>query len=629
MFHYRNKLCINNATMKQYGHAMPTQTSAANRSLLDILNVGFMLLDMNDNILDVNETFLKMTTAPRDMLIGRHLSEFLTREEYNRMKVIDLALQKDPDYQLEFYYSTASGEKVPALFSISTNMDEKGRPVSQNVMVTDIRIQKSIQDELEAANRALQNGRDTLEREKKKLEAILFGIGDCVTVFDAGGNLLLSNPKGREIRGQRRIPMLHADIGKEQRLSLKIGPETREYSGRIDPVYDERGELFAFIETLQDITDTIRLEQRERELNLIKREIRHTELKSKMIGVSREMIKVFDLITRCAEVDSTILILGETGVGKEMAARLVHSLSDRQSKPFVAVNCGALPEPLLESELFGHVKGAFTGAISDRPGLFRESEGGTLFLDEVADLPPPLQVKLLRVLQEKEIRPVGGGRSYPVDVRIMAAANIPLEELARREDFRKDLYYRLAVIPLNIPPLRERTDDILPLMEHFIRKHRKKDRHPAVFNHAAQQALMQYSWPGNIRELENAVEHALAMSRETTLKSDDLPVQVMAPPRKEEEIDDSPATSDEPVDEKRILSAEAPEGKNLLRLIQSDFIEAEKQAILEALKRHNGNRGRAAAYLGVSRSTLWRKMVMYGLEKGSKRIPAEAEKSSE
>ncbi|MBI4832335.1 MAG: sigma 54-interacting transcriptional regulator [Candidatus Lindowbacteria bacterium] len=428
-------------------------------------------------------------------------------------------------------------------------------------MITDIREQKRTQAELESANRALLESRETIEKEKRKLEAILFGIGDCVTIFDLDGNLLLSNPHGRQIRGAGSKPLLPLASGREGEFTLRTDGDERTFAGVVEAIRDDEGTPFAFVEILKDITDRVRLGEREQELARVRREMRRGVLRSEIVGVSREMEKVFDLVIRCAEVDSTVLILGETGVGKELAARAIHAQSARRDKPFVALNCGALPEALLESELFGHVKGAFTGAISDRPGLFREAQGGTLFLDEVGDLSGPLQVKLLRALQEKEIRPVGGDRSHPVDVRVVAATNRDLKDLVEHGHFRHDLYYRIAVIPFVIPPLRERTEDILPLAEHFIKKHRRRIKRPlSGLDHAAQQALRDYSWPGNIRELENAIEHAIAMAREPLITPADLPVHVLARAKR--------------TDEK-------PQADTL----QIRSFEAEKAAILDALRK--------------------------------------------
>ncbi|GAB4338823.1 MAG: hypothetical protein Kow0099_13210 [Candidatus Abyssubacteria bacterium] len=557
------------------------------RRLLDSLNIGYTLQDMDENILDVNETLLRMTGAAREQLIGHNNREFYTREEFARLQEIAGPLQRMGAYQFEFVLPTATGERIPVIYNSFINMDAEGRPESINVMITDIRQQKRAQAELERANRELLTSRERLEKEKKKLEAILFGIGDCVTIFDLDGNVILSNPRGTELRGNRQSSFLPLQSGSRKNITLKTKGAERTFDARLEAIRDADGTPFAFVEILEDITDQLMLGERERELERIRRDVSRSEVKANMVGISGAMEKVFDLVLRCAEVDSTVLVLGETGVGKELAARAVHANSARKDKPFVTVNCGALPETLLESELFGHTKGAFTGAISERTGLFREAHGGILFLDEIGDLSLPLQVKLLRALQEKEVRPVGGDRAYSVDVRVIAATNRDLAELVSQGRFRNDLYYRIAVIPLWIPPLRERKEDILPLAEHFIRKHRRGSRKQlAGLDHSAQKALLDYSWPGNIRELENAIEHALAMARGPMLTSHDLPVQVVVGPR-------------------TAVSA----GANL----EQKSIEAEKEAIMAALRRHGGNRTRAANELGISRVTLWRKVTMYGI----------------
>lgn len=556
--------------------------------MLDSLNIGFTLVDMDENVLETNETLLRLTGARREQIVGHNNREFYTEAEFERMRDIALPLQGKGAYQFEFVLPTVSGERIPVLYNSSVNYDKDGNPESINVMITDIREQKKIQAELEATNRELLVSRETIEKEKRKLEAIVFGIGDCVTIFDLDGNLVLSNPRGMQIRGQRKTPLLSLVSGTQRNLYMEVDGERRQFLGQVEAIRDHQGTPFAFVEILKDVTDQIRLEEREQELFRIKREMRRGELKNEMIGVSGAMQKVYDLLVRCAEVDSTVLILGETGVGKELAARTIHSQSARKNKPFVAVNCGALPETLLESELFGHVKGAFTGAISERLGLFRQAQGGTLFLDEVGDLSSSLQVKLLRALQEKEIRAVGGDRSYPVDVRVIAATNRDLSELVEQGRFRHDLYYRIAVITVWIPSLRERLEDILPLAEHFLRKHRKRmKKSPAGLDHSAQRILLEYAWPGNIRELENAVEHALAMARGSLITSDDLPVQVVL--------------------NRRPKPPKSPES------LLEHSLEAEKTAIVEALNRNGGNRTRAAKELGVSRTTLWRKITMYHL----------------
>jgi two-component system NtrC family response regulator len=312
-----------------------------------------------------------------------------------------------------------------------------------------------------------------------------------------------------------------------------------------------------------------------------------------MIGASKSMEAVIYSTLRCAEVDSPVLITGETGVGKEVVARAIHSHSIRHKNPFVAVNCGSLPGELLESELFGHVKGAFTGAISSRPGLFREAEGGTLFLDEIAEIEKRLQVKLLRAIQENEIRAVGDDRTHKVDLRIICATNQNLRQLAEAGSFRKDLFYRISVVPIHIPPLRERPEDIIKLAEHFVRTQPRNKRFTSI-SAKARRLLSSYHWPGNIRELQNAIEHAMVMSQEKTLLPDALPREIVQQIRT-----DNYNTPNYP--------------QSTLNNSRSLKREEEKNKIIAALQRHNGNQTAAAKELGISRVTLWRKKTMYNI----------------
>lgn len=354
---------------------------------------------------------------------------------------------------------------------------------------------------------------------------------------------------------------------------------------------DHTGHPVSFNMLLADISAQKNLEEKEKELFRIRRQIRGESLQTRMIGSSKAMEKVFHAIIRCAEVDSPVLITGETGVGKEVAARAIHSQSVRNKMPFVAVNCGALPASLLESELFGHVKGAFTGAISNRPGLFREADNGTLFLDEIGDIEKRLQVKLLRAIQENEIRPVGEDKSYKINLRIICATNQNLKQLANSGDFRLDLYYRISVVPIHILPLRERPEDIIPLAEHFIQKHPGNKRFTAISTEA-RRLLCRYQWPGNIRELQNAIEHAMVMSQEKILMPESLP---------------------EPVINQTETHTGLFVSMPAIRMEKSKEIvnDAEKKAIVYAIEKHHGNQTAAAGELGMSRVTLWRKKIKY------------------
>jgi DNA-binding NtrC family response regulator len=318
-----------------------------------------------------------------------------------------------------------------------------------------------------------------------------------------------------------------------------------------------------------------------------------------IIGTSENMQKVFGLIDKVAATDSTVLVLGESGTGKELVARALHYNSPRSQNAFVPVNCGAIPEELLESELFGHEKGAFTGAFRARIGRFELANGGSIFLDEVSEMSPNLQVKLLRVVQEREFERVGGVKSVKTDVRIIAATNRNLEEEVEQGRFREDLYYRLNVIPINLPPLRERRDDIPLLVKHFLAKY-GTDRNPSLtgFGKKAMNLLMQYRWPGNVRELENLVERMVVLCEGTEVEPGDLPDKILAAGHAQ-----GPSG---------LVGIDLPElGIDLSSAVN----EFEKNIIIQALNRSNWVKNRAAKLLNVNRTTLVEKIKKQKLEK--------------
>ncbi|AXA37570.1 Response regulator of zinc sigma-54-dependent two-component system [Candidatus Sumerlaea chitinivorans] len=306
-----------------------------------------------------------------------------------------------------------------------------------------------------------------------------------------------------------------------------------------------------------------------------------------IVAVSRAMRDVLERARKVAAANSSVLLHGESGTGKEVLAKAIHLMSSRASGPLIVVNCGAVPESLMESEFFGHVKGSFTGAIETRKGMFESAHGGTIFLDEIGEVPLHLQVKLLRVLQEGEIQRVGDSVPRKVDVRVIAATNRNLEAEVAAGRFRQDLYYRLNVIPIYIPPLRERREDIPPLIEHFLRKY-AQGASPKRLSRDAFQLLMRYDYPGNIRELENAIEHAVVLSEGEEIQSADLPIQIQN------------------ASQERPLAREALE--------QWKLEDLEKQAILAALEKTRYNFTRAATHLGITRRTLGYRIKKYGLE---------------
>ena len=314
---------------------------------------------------------------------------------------------------------------------------------------------------------------------------------------------------------------------------------------------------------------------------------------SNIIGRDYKMAKMFDLIESVADTRTTVLILGENGTGKTMTARAVHQLSSRRDEPFVEVACGALPDSLLESELFGHVQGAFTGATQDKEGKFLQADGGTLFLDEIGTASPSLQVKLLRVLQDREFEPVGGNKTHRVDVRLILATNEDLEARVRSGEFRQDLYYRINVISVTQPPLRERIGDIPLLVDHYVEEFNSQTgKNVRAFDEHAIQLLQRYSWPGNVRELVNVVERAVVLAKSEVVTVTDLP----------EQFRQDQFTTNVGVNR---LTGNAD--------LKSALANPERQIILDALEQNGWNRQETAKLLGINRTTLYKKMKKYDI----------------
>ncbi|MDP3232877.1 MAG: sigma-54 dependent transcriptional regulator [Myxococcales bacterium] len=310
---------------------------------------------------------------------------------------------------------------------------------------------------------------------------------------------------------------------------------------------------------------------------------------SLLVGESAVVKKIHELIHRLAPTDTTVLVTGESGTGKELVARALHLQSRRASGPFLPINCGAMPEHLLESELFGHVRGAFTDARADRHGVFREANGGTLFLDEVGELPLALQPKLLRVLQERTVRPVGSNKELNIDVRIVAATNVDLQAAVERGAFREDLYYRLDVVSIDLPPLRARGKDVLLLAQRFLASFAARDGQPVrQVSPEAAAMLMQHAWPGNVRELHNALERAVTISTNETLMIADFPDRLRA--------------------RAPVVQPDATDASTMLPLS-----EVERRYIVSVLEQLQGNKRRAAQVLGLDRSTLYRRLKEFGL----------------
>ena len=423
---------------------------------------------------------------------------------------------------------------------------------------------------------------------------------DCqwrVTSFNRAAEQITGIPR-EEALGQKCFDVFHANIC-QGRCALHRSIETGEpiinqpidilnTDGDRVPVSistgvlrDGDGNVVGGVETFRDLSA----------IEALRREIDQRHSFHGILSKNPAIGRILGILPDMADSNATVLIQGPTGSGKELFARAIHQLSPRAEGPYVAVNCGAVPDTLLESELFGYRKGAFTDAKRDKPGRFALAEGGTLMLDEIGDVSPALQAKLLRVLQQREYEPLGATETVRADVRIIAATNRRLDQLVAQGEFREDLFYRLNVLRIDLPPLAARREDLPLLAEHFLRRFAaKQEKHIAGFNEDAMKALLQYDFPGNVRELENIVERAVVLCREGYIPVDCLPPEVLEPPRREKERPQ--ASTPEPAD---------------------PLAAAEAQVIRNALDQHGGHRRRTAEALGIDKTTLWRKMKRLGL----------------
>jgi transcriptional regulator with PAS, ATPase and Fis domain len=341
---------------------------------------------------------------------------------------------------------------------------------------------------------------------------------------------------------------------------------------------DERGEVIGGVETFRDLSV----------IEELKKELSQKYTFGDIVSKNHFIHDLFNILPNISESDSTVLIQGASGTGKELFAKAIHNLSLRKNKPFIKVNCGALPDPLLESELFGYEKGAFTDAKKDKPGRFALANGGTIFLDEVGDMSASLQVKLLRVLQEKEYEPLGSTTPKKTDVRIIAATNKDLSKLVNEGKFRDDLYYRLNVVKIDLPPLSQRREDIPLLIDAFVRKfNAKMGKKISGVSDRVLRVLLRYEYPGNVRELENIIEHAFVLCGKDRIELECLP--------------------------KEIAGSQMEPTSSLPTREESPFDQAEAEVIDKVLKKHGGNRIKSANELGIGRTTLWRKIQKYGL----------------
>lgn len=437
---------------------------------------------------------------------------------------------------------------------------------------------------------------------RSNLEAIFRSVRDALITVDEGGKILDLNGAAQKIcsLGRDAVGVPLRELPREcggrcldllgQVLERREGAEVEHllcgHPGRpsqvvnlcATPLLDERGEVGGAVLVVRDET----------RLHALERNLRERTRFGAMVGGSGRMQEIYELLDRLAQVPTTVLVTGDSGTGKELVADALHQRGPRRNRPLVKVNCAALSENLLESELFGYVRGAFTGAVRDGVGRFQKADGGTIFLDEIGDISPRLQVRLLRVLQEKVVERVGDPTPVRVDVRVVAATNQDLRQKIRRGEFREDLFYRLKVVNIHLPPLRERREDIPQLVEHFIEKYNVKlGKEIRSVSDEVFEAFMRHGWPGNIRELEHALEHAFILCRQPTISLEHLPPDLFAPR----------GSSPPP----RCESA------------------GDKDALRRALVRAGGNKAKAARLLGISRRTIYRKLDEFGI--GTEDVP--------
>ncbi|MGD9900043.1 MAG: sigma 54-interacting transcriptional regulator [Calditrichaceae bacterium] len=558
---------------------------------------GTAVIDQNDKIIAFNDAAIRITGFTEERVI-LHDYKMLFRHSKKDSDSIRQALKSGESFSnLSLNLTRADGRQVNVLASITPIKRSTKEIVSVILVFRDTR-------EMARLAEAVQEKTKEIINEKNKLEAIFNSRSEGTFTIDNDWTITSFNRAAEKITGFSRTEAIgkkcwelfcsdqcHNNCHMEATMDGKEISSDRELCichkdghrvpVRVNsaPLFNADKECIGGVETFSDIS----------ELKNLSNHLKERFSFENLIGRSKSMQKIYALLKNVAQSDTTVLITGESGTGKELVARALHLNSARRLKPFMALNCSAFVESLLESELFGHEKGSFTGATRTRAGHFELANKGTLFLDEIGDLSPAVQVKLLRVLETRQFDRVGGSKPIQMDVRILAATNKSLYEEVQKGRFRDDLYYRLNVINIHMPPLRERMDDLPLLVDHFLRKFSQKfNKQINDISSAAYHTLMNYHWPGNIRELENVLEHAFVMCHEISIQPLHLPDWLLV------NNHGGPEHSD------------IPDKDNLLE-------NAEKSMIQQTLMQFNNNRSKTAKALNIDKSTLWRKMKKYGL----------------
>jgi sigma-54 dependent transcriptional regulator, acetoin dehydrogenase operon transcriptional activator AcoR len=587
---------------------MPLQ--AESLDVLDILRSipdSVLTISPTRQIIAMNDPAQTMTGTPEGVAVGRPCGDILRSEvcHTDRCPFQRCFAQGETVTTFNILVRDDSGNTTPICINTSPLKNARGEIVG---VVETIRTISHI-------NRLIEE----LKTQRNTVQALLDSIAEGVVTVDRDGLITSLNRAAERILGFAASEAVgrpcravlppelcgpHSPLQETMRtgrqvVNREVVVTTRDGRGvplslAAGPFQSELGDTLGAVCTFRDL----------REIERIAEERRQRIPLGGIIGKHPRMREVFDLVDMIKDTDSTVLIHGKSGTGKGLLAQALHALSPRRHHPFVKVSCAALPETLLESELFGHERGAFTGAVKERKGRFELADKGTLFLDEIGDLSPSVQVKLLRVLQEQEFERVGGSETLRVDVRVIAATHRDLTALMRQGRFREDLFYRLNVIPIHLPPLCERRSDIPLLVESLLERFAAKGKGQATsISPPAMTLLMEHSWPGNVRELENALEHAVVCSRGPIVEPEALPRSLLLAPLAARDSRDTP---------RRAASTR----------------KAERDAILRALAYARGNRSRAAAQLNIDRTTLWRKMRRLGLLHGECCIDSQQPSSS-
>lgn len=561
-------------------------------TVLNGLNIGVFTVDASRRITSFSRAAELLTGFDEKDVIGRYCNEvFLDDLCRGECKFCEAIEAEEKSLSLDVEITDKNGEKH-LITKIVTPLYDVNRNLTGCIEV--------FQD-----HSAFEELINRIRYDERQLKIILDNLDIGVFTTTRGGHITFFNRLAEAISGHSRkevlgkpctlvlggeacddTSLLNKSISDGKRRSNSKGLLTTK-GGKTIPIRanymalrNEQGRIVGGLATIQDLSL----------IHQLNRAIKNRYTFDDMIGKGPSMQKIFEIVSVVAASNATILIEGATGTGKDLLAKVVHNASNRAEKPMVKVNCAALPDNLLESEMFGYVRGAFTGADRDKPGRFQEADGGTIFLDEIGDLPLSLQAKLLRVLEDQEFYPLGSRKTTKVDVRIIAATNQGLEKQVKRKRFRKDLFYRLNVIGLELPDLKERKEDIPLLIDHIMKRFGAEiETQSLKISEDAMEILLNYDYPGNIRELENILEHALIICQNKTMELRHLPLFLQKSP----------------------LSAAASEAAVIEQAVTSQ--ETDKYLILEMLKRYNWNRSRTAKELNIDRTTLWRKIKKYGL----------------